>query len=418
MRTLCKITLLALVTLFILPADALAAARGGRRRGNSKPRSEKPPEDDKEKWGMHWYDSIKEAATAAARNKAPVFVAITRADNDTDDKMLDRLSSWPQCIELSKKDMAAVEVNATDPEGQEFIKKLGLKNMPAGVWLDSYGNTVSGQALPESGDAVHNIVSNWKNTLGNIEKYFKDHLSRGERLLGHGKLREAYLEYAAVAPLKGPDAEKGREGLQKVKDQWTKILAVAEDMAKDSHGRKAIVKGLRRDTVGLDFASVIEQEIQKVLTGVMADARPPEGRGDTKVAAKDPPAKTGSAMPAVENKPLSQLIVGSAPANATPERETEDAAVDTRGIAAREDERFKKADKLIQDATTSYRKACSDSMDRGAERNELLTSAHINFEMALSLIEQVTAGKPDGQIEKLMERISMMMYGCLKYQSL
>jgi len=57
-------------------------------------------------------------------------------------------------------------------------------------------------------------------------------------------------------------------------------------------------------------------------------------------------------------------------------------------------------------------------MDRGEARNKLLRAAHTKFDKALALLDQATAGKPDTQTGKLMERIGMLMYGCLKYQSL
>jgi len=64
-----------------------------------------------------------------------------------------------------------------------------------------------------------------------------------------------------------------------------------------------------------------------------------------------------------------------------------------------------------------FRKATADSAERGEARNGLLRNAQAKFEKALALLEWAGMGKPDAQTEKLIERLSLLIYGCLKYQT-
>ena len=102
----------------------------------------------------------------------------------------------------------------------------------------------------------------------------------------------------------------------------------------------------------------------------------------------------------------------------TQEQPGEDAGVDTRFLASKDDARSRDADKLVQDGLAEFRKAAADIANRGEARNGLFRSAQAKFEKALALLEWASMGKPDAATEKLMERVSMLMYGCLKYQSL
>ena len=72
----------------------------------------------------------------------------------------------------------------------------------------------------------------------------------------------------------------------------------------------------------------------------------------------------------------------------------------------------------MQQGYADYKKAIADSSDRGPARNQLLKSAHTNFEQALTMMEQAKGAKADTALDKVMERASMLMYGSLKYQSL
>ena len=82
------------------------------------------------------------------------------------------------------------------------------------------------------------------------------------------------------------------------------------------------------------------------------------------------------------------------------------------------DEHLKAADKLLKEGLVAYRQACADSMDRGEARNSLLKKAHDLFDQSVQAIDAVNAAKPNAQLDRMMSQISMLMYGCLKYQSL
>ena len=73
---------------------------------------------------------------------------------------------------------------------------------------------------------------------------------------------------------------------------------------------------------------------------------------------------------------------------------------------------------LFRSGMADYKRATADSAERGPARNELLRNAHAKFEKSLNILESACDGKPDAQLEKLMEKTSMLMYGTLKYQSL
>jgi len=347
---------------------------------------------------MRWYDSLAAAQEAATKDHLPVMVAVTRDGKDEDDKAIEKLSSWAVAITLSNGKMAAVEV-ADTAEGKDLTNQTSQQTLPALVWADNFSNGILAQSFPDSAQALSDVVGKWKNTLSSVDKYFKDHESRGEKLLGKGKLREAYLEFAFVAPFKGPEPDKAKEGQAKIKEAWLKLVDVAQNLPADSRGRSAVLKGVRRDVAGLDCAPAIEEAAGKV-------------DGAKVAATKD--AKPGSAMPAVGNKPLAQVAATAFPQVTV---ESDDAAIDTRVLSNGTDDRLKKAEKLIQEAVSAYKKATADSAERGEARNGLLTDAHAKFEMALILIEAVTGNKPDAQTEKLMDRVGMLMYGCMKHRS-
>ena len=53
-----------------------------------------------------------------------------------------------------------------------------------------------------------------------------------------------------------------------------------------------------------------------------------------------------------------------------------------------------------------------------AARNKLFQTAYGGFEKTMNALEKVGGEKGNPKIEAVMEHVSMLMYGCLKYQSL
>ena len=395
-------------------------AKGGGKGGGGKGVVRGRNADD----DMRWYGSLAAAEEAAKAEDLPVMAVLRRLGSLDDQEAVEKLASWPQVGALSKEGMAAVRLNADGSKAEALSSKLKLPSLPGIIWLDQYGNPILGQSMPESAQAIVQVVGNWKTTLASIDRFFKDHNGRGERFLERGKLRDAYLEFSYGVPFKGPEPDRARAGHEKARERWAKLLDVAAKFPEGSRSRDAIVKGLRQDVQGTDYAVTLEQAIQKAgaaLSAVAAadtpaaSAEKPAAPASALAAAGVAESKSAPAMPAVENKPLAEVIAARV---ATQEQPSEDAGVDTKALAGKNDERLKDAEKLVQDGLGEFRKATADTMDRGEARNGLLRAAHTKFDKALALLDQATAGKPDAQTGKLMERIGMLMYGCLKYQSL
>ena len=72
----------------------------------------------------------------------------------------------------------------------------------------------------------------------------------------------------------------------------------------------------------------------------------------------------------------------------------------------------------LKRGSIAYKKATADATDRGAARNELLKAAHADFVKSIDLMEASVAAQPDPKIEQLIQRVSMMVYSCLKFQTL
>jgi hypothetical protein len=79
---------------------------------------------------------------------------------------------------------------------------------------------------------------------------------------------------------------------------------------------------------------------------------------------------------------------------------------------------LKQAAANLESATASYKKAVQTANLGNAERNRLLKTAYAGFEKTMNALEKVLGDKEDPKFEAVMERASMLMYGCLKYQSL
>lgn len=369
------------------------------------------PKNEEMSWLKQTSDALSEAQAQGA--PCPILAVLHRAGNVDDNKVLDKLASWPQLQAAADGKLVIVlKLKSESSEGQDLIKKLNLKTVPVIVWLDTYGNPIQGQQIPDTVQPIMSVIANWKPTLAAIERFFIDHHVHGDRYLARGKLREAYLEYSFGPSLKGPLGERARTGQGKVKQHWTQLAEIAAKLPTGSRDREVIVKGLRKETLGTDFAASLEQTLQSAAATPQVAAAAPAGEPAARSL-----APAASVMPVTDNKPLLE-IVSARPQPAATERDSDETAVDSRFLGTKTDAKFKEAEKLLQDGILDYRKATAENADRGPARNELLKSAHAKFEKTLALLDEATAGKPDPQTEKLMERTSMLLYGSLKYQSL
>jgi hypothetical protein len=429
-----RISPLALLAVLCAGADwayAAQATPGGGRR----------PADDKPKGAAEllWHPTVKAAIEAAQKDSLPVMVVCDDRGGDDKNRLIptvERLNGWPPVMQMSQGGpggLAAVKAHppgaadtpATRPGGPRagglaHSEDLDAKALFAKVkapfrilWLDPYGNVVMAQRRPDQSDAVTGVVANWKNTLATLERFFKDTNRHGEAFLDRGKLREAYQELALIVSCKGPEAERAQVCQQKVRERWAQLLKIAADSPADSINRAAIIKGLRRDVQGLDYAATLEDAIEKLGVPKQAAAADKPAGGEARPPAGG--AATPPAAPAVEDKPLSEVVAARPTVKEQPR---EDVGVDASFLKGSKDDRLKDANKLVQDGLDDFRKATADSADRGEARNGLLRGAHGKFEKAMTILDKTSGGKPDAATEKLMERISMLMYGCLKYQSL
>jgi len=382
---------------------------------------------------MKWYDSIDDAAAFAREGQSPIMLVISRTDNPADKQALEGLSSWQQMIELSNKKLGAVRIAHDSDKAKAIIAQMKVGAMPYVAWLDPHGNTVLGQNFPGSVNDINAVVNNFKSTLDALARYFKERQERGEKNLVRGRFRAAWMEFAFAAPLNGPDGEKARAGQEQVREQLLKLVASALDEPVGSRAREALFAGVRREAAGLSIATALENAITKhrnapqrgapVLAVADKAANDAAAAPDRmRNAGPDSGALSGSeesysaavAPQPPQEKPLVQMLQ-SQPG---PVKQEEDVVADASILGAQNDDRLKKAQKLIEDGAKAYRKAIADNMERGPERNALLKDAREKFDAALTTVDAVLGDKPDPAISKLMERVSMMMYGCLKYQSL
>lgn len=344
---------------------------------------------------MDWHSSLGAAKSWAQRENGPVMLVVHKGTPE-ETRAIDKMGSWPQSIELSKNKMAAIKLKAGDRDADEAMNMLKLKP-PAVAFLDKYGNPLIGMPIPEQVTSISQVVAGWKTVAGNIDTFFKDHQSRGERYLQSGKLKHAYLEFSYGAPFKGPDAEKMRSGQQKIEEQWLKLLEIGAKLP--GIAQSAIFKGLRKDTLGTTYAAAMEKYVTDPSSAVA-------GRG---------PSSSVAAAPMV-TKSLAEVARSSVSVSAR--EETEDTGLDTGILGRSENPKLKQAEKILQEGIVDYKKATAESSDRGPERNKLLQNARAKFEQTLTLCEEAQKTKSDPGIDKLMEKTSMLMYGALKYQSL
>ncbi|HYF50178.1 MAG TPA: hypothetical protein VEJ63_12285 [Planctomycetota bacterium] len=457
MSTRAMLRLIAFATLFILlSGDAYALMGGGGRGGggrggggrggggmgggrgggaNNGNRQGMPRDEDEEKPEMKWYDSLDDAGTWATQNSGPIMGVVTRNEGNAADKQaLEMLANWQAMIDLSTKKLAATKIDAGSDKGKAILSQMKNASPPYIAWLDPYGNVVLGQSFPGSVNDIQAVVNNWKGTIEALDKFFKERQERGEKSLIRGRLRAAWQEFTFAAPYNGPHGEKARAGQAQVREQLLKVVASSVDEPVGSRAREVIFAGARREAAGLSIAAIIEDAITKHKNapqkgGAVVAAADKAGN----VVADAAPAKEQDRMNAAPSSSSSDDVYASAPIAAPPPekslaqllqsqpaavKQEDEFAIDTSVLAARNDDRLKKAQKLIEDGLKSYKKACADSMERGPERNTLLKDARDKFDEAMTTVEKVLGDKPEPGVSKLMERVSMLMYGCLKYQTL
>lgn len=399
-----------LLALTVTPAWAAKGGKGGKGRANNN--------DDPDAGRLKWHATAADAVTAARRNLLPVMAVVVREGNPDDQKRIKSIESWPQVVDASENLMAAVQVPSGSPEGRELTERLKLKNLPVIVWMDCDGNPVLASMITDSPQTILAVLNGWAQTMAGIGKYYGDHLLKGNQYLAKGKLRSAYLEYSYLAPFKGKDPDLARQGMEKVRTSWSKLLGQAKQMPEGSAHREAIIKGLRRDALYLDYAPKLEEELLKApeLAKDIAPAETLAPAGQLAPVVPPPPAQ--EVMPAVTTKPLVDAMRVQVVNSAYASDQAEDGSINLSYLTGHKDVALQDAGKALQEAFDTYKKAIVGTKDLGAERNKLLQSAAACFDKGIFALDKAIEKTPDPQIEKIMQQASMILYACLKYQSL
>ena len=431
MKLFKSVSLLLVVACILSAGDAFAGqgGGGGGRGGGGGGGGGKGNNGNADKAAnMKWYSSVNEATGWATVGAAPVMVAIGRVGNVEDLKAQEKIGSWPPIATVSSTLFAAVKISADSEDGVNLVKLMGPKSVPGLIWMDQYGNPILSQPMPDVAVSVANVIANWKSTLSNIDRFFKDHLARGDANLKSNKLREAYMEYALLSKFKGPIADKAKEAQATVSESWLKVAAVAAKLPVGSRDSVAMLKGLREEVKNTDFAVVLEKELLNAMMAAEAAkvAAAPDtenkvaGSPVVEVASAPAPAADPVAPPApapeksLVVKPLSEVIKTSAPVA----RDANDSTLNMAYLVSSANPVLKQAGEALQHGIAAYQKATADSMERGEARNTLLRTAHTEFDKSITLLEQAAGGKPDDTVKRLEERVSMLLYASLKYQSL
>ena len=415
--------------------DTLHAGRGGGRgNGNDK---NKAADDDK----IDWHDTLEDALTWAKKNNKPVMLVLRRAANKSDLIQVQKFSTWPVLVEASTDRFAAVKGAPRDAAMQQIAKLAGVKTLPVIIWLDQYGNPIKTQPIPDSVNPLVDVVKSWPALIASVEKMLKDRVVQGEKLANQGQLHEAYTELSALTVYKGPESDAARKVQEKVKAKWVSLAEMSSKQAPGSRERAVIVGGLLRETQGTDF----EQEMQRLVSSGEKMLAQTDGPNSAVAAANPNPASTAQPAVPAPAQPLKPAqpqkpaqIAGADDQNdvldatgngkaltelsnsksASPSSAESTTAIQADFLNGSTDSQMKSAAKLLQQGMASYRHAIADSMERGTQRNNLLKLAYENLNESSNTLLAIAAQKPDPKIEKLVQEISMMMYGCMKYQSL
>lgn len=424
----------------VLCIAALCAAAASAGQGSRK---HKRPRNPGDVGGLDWHETLDDALDWAKQNKKPAMLVIFRPGNQNDAKQVAKLGTWPALVDACDEHFAAARLPTRNATARAIAKAAGVKSLPAVVWLDQCGNPIKTETIPDTPNPLADTVKNWPNLIGKVEKFLKERTASGDKLLTQGHLREAYLEFSTVAPYKGPCAEQAQQGREKVKESWKGLILASRMSPPDSRERRIVLEGLLHEIEGTDC----EPEIRRLVVAAdkagraVGSAKSDAPAEPPAVAAVDPKPSTPPAAPDQATKPGTSAAQATAAANDTDELDTTgdgksltdlvttapkvSAPVDAAAslpqldlLREGADPRLKEAAGLVQEGIGSYRRALADSMERGPARNKLLKSAYANFDKASSMIQESTAQKPDARLEKLLQQIAMMMYGCVKYQSL
>jgi hypothetical protein len=418
-KTISRLAVLLGAMLVLLPCAYAGGGKGGKKKKDN-------PDDPTV---FDWHDTLNEAEEWATEEKKPVMAVVYRPGNDDDKKALDKLASWPAARDHSHKNLAAVKVSADDAEIKALCDQFKVKRLPVIFWMDQQGNVLSMQDFPMAAPELDRVPAGWAATTAKVETFLKDHMDKGQKYAAQSKLREAYREFSMLSQFKGSLPQLANDRRKFVAEQWTKMLNMAKSA--DKKQRAVILKGVEHETAGLDIEKDMHDAITQVASAEMVTAAPAADAAVDQPPAATPPAPAATPVPqpaapaapetpkpAVAEKAPEVKTLGEL-ANASPvftKQETDDSPMG--GVLLGRDAKLKDAYAQLNSGMADYRKATSDASDRGPARNALLKSAYEKFTGVMTAIDEAMAAKADAQLEKLETQISMMMYGCLKYQSL
>ena len=426
MRTKWLVSMTAMLACSLLLINVAHAGGGKARKRKVDPNNDPSV--------FYFNDSMDDAEDQAAEEKKPIMMVVVKTYTGDDYKPVERMMTWPYAIAGSHKEFIATRGTIGNPDLKALCEKMNVKALPAIIWLDSWGNALTIQSFPETATQIAAVPPNWPALVAKVDKFFKEHMDRAERAIKSNKFKDAYNEYGLVARFKGPQPEKAREAQKKVKEQWLKLLNVAK--SSPPRERSLILQGIQRETSGTDLEREMLEAVTTALNAVadtpktetppadVAAANPPPVAPAapvapvapvTPAAPPAPDAKALAAQKALESKTLGDLASSSSLPLAS--AEPDDTQVGSV-LLGKSDPKLKDAHALIQSGMASYRKAIADATDRGPARNAMLKSAYENLSKAMDILDTANAVKPDAQLDKVSQDISMMMYGCLKYQSL
>lgn len=384
---------------------------------------------------IKWMGSLAESIAFAKENFVPAMFIIYREDDAADMRKVKVIEGWPTLIASSHGHMAAYKAPVVNEDARALIARLKLKQFPAVIWLDQDANPVISTILTDTAATLTAVVKGWPQTLENINRFYSAHLIQGNKFLVRGKLRSAYLEYAHLAPFQGKDPDLARRGIERVRKIWLGLAQRAHDLPAGSNDRDIILKGLRRDTQFLDFSAKLEAAIAQgapvaqaprpEAPAAPAEAPPPAEPArpaDPPPAAPQPDVKAPQpaappVMPATDDKALVDAMKVQVSQQAYASDKAEDSTINLAYLAAHKDQTVKDAGRQLQAALDGYRKAL-EVRELGGERNALLQKAATDFEQGIDALDKVVSKTPDAALDRVMQQVAMIMYACLKYQSL